>query len=107
MALDTLILYLRKYRPASWLFPGIIADRPITISAIGRVMRRAKKRAGIAKRATMHVLRHAFATHLLEEGTDVRRVQLLLGHRSLKTTIVYLHVSPNALSHITSPLDTE
>jgi site-specific recombinase XerD len=70
-------------------------------------MRAAKIRAGITKRATMHVLRHSFATHLLEQGTDIRSVQSLLGHRSLKTTIIYLHVSPKNLSRITSPLDTK
>ena len=65
----------------------------------------AKERAGIAKQATMHSLRHAFATHLLEAGADLHQVQLLLGHRSLRSTAVYLHVSREALSKITSPLD--
>ena len=106
-ALDTLVPYLRTYRPVSWLFPGVIAGRPITTSTIGAVMRHAKKRAGITKRVSVHSLRHAFATHLLEDGTDVRSVQALLGHRSLKTTIIYLHVSPQGLSHVRSPLDTE
>jgi integrase/recombinase XerD len=105
VTLETLIRYLRQYRPASWLFPGMIPGRPITSESIGLVMRAAKKRAGIAKRATVHSLRHAFATHLLEAGTDLRRVQLLLGHRSLKTTAIYLHVSPKDLANITSPLD--
>jgi site-specific recombinase XerD len=106
-ALELLVPYLRTYRPVSWLFPGAIAGRPITTSTIGRVMRHAKKRAGITKRVSVHSLRHAFATHLLEDGTDVRSVQALLGHRSLKTTIIYLHVSPQGLSHVRSPLDTE
>ena len=70
-------------------------------------MRAAKKRAGIMKRATIHTLRHSFATHLLEQGTDIRSVQSLLGHRSIMTTVVYLHVSPKSLSRITSPLDTK
>jgi len=104
-ALETLTRYLRKYRPTSWLFPGMIPGRPITSSSIERVMTIAKKRAGITKRASVHSLRHAFATSLLESGTDLRRVQLLLGHRSLKTTAIYLHVSPKDLSNITSPLD--
>jgi site-specific recombinase XerD len=106
VALETIIRYLRKYRPTSWLFPGMIPGRPITDKSIGLVMRDVKKRAGITKRATVHSLRHAFATHLLEEGTDPRRVQVLLGHRSLRTTAIYLHVSPKDLSNITSPLDS-
>ena len=106
-ALDTLTRYLRRYRPTSWLFPGMIPGRPITTSSVGLVVKTARERAGITKKATMHVLRHAFATHLLEGGTDLRRVQLLLGHRSLKTTAIYLHVSPKDLSNITSPLDVE
>jgi site-specific recombinase XerD len=107
VTLETLVQYLKKYRPASWLFPGIILGRPITTSTIGYVMKAAKERAGITKRVTVHSLRHAFATHLLEEGTDIRRVQFLPGHRSLRTTTLYLHVSPKGLSNITSPLDIE
>jgi site-specific recombinase XerD len=70
-------------------------------------MRAAKKRAVITKKATIHTLRHSFATHLLEQGTDIRSVQSLLGHRSIMTTVVYLHVSPKSLSRVTSPLDTK
>ncbi len=107
VALGTLTQYLETQRPTSWLFPGAIPGKPITESSIGCVMRAAKKRAGIMKRATIHTLRHSFATHLLEQGTDIRAVQSLLGHRSLMTTIIYLHVSPKSLSRITSPLDTK
>jgi integrase/recombinase XerD len=107
VALGTLTQYCETYRPASWLFPGATPGRPITESSIGFVMRAAKKRAGIMKRATIHTLRHSFATHLLEQGTDIRSVQSLLGHRSIMTTIVYLHVSPKSLSRVTSPLDTK
>lgn len=106
-ALVTVTQYLEAYKPTSWLFPGATPDRPITASSIGCIMRAAKKRAVITKRATMHVLRHSFATHLLEGGTDIRAVQSLLGHRSLRTTIIYLHVSPQRLARITSPLDTK
>ena len=105
VALDTLTKYLRRYRPTSWLFPGMIPGRPMTTSSIGLVIKAARKRAGITKRATMHSLRHAFATSLLEGGTDLRHVQLLLGHRSLKTTALYLHVSRKDLGTIVSPLD--
>jgi site-specific recombinase XerD len=106
-ALGTLTQYLETYKPTSWLFPGATPGTPITESSIASVMRAAKKRAVIMKRATIHTLRHSFATHLLEGGTDIRAVQSLLGHRSLRTTIIYLHVSPQRLSHITSPLDTK
>jgi site-specific recombinase XerD len=84
----------------------VIPGRPITTSSIGLVIMAAKKRAGIAKPVTMHSLRHCFATHLIEEGTDLHRVQLLLGHRSPRTTALYLHVSRKDLSNIKSPLDT-
>jgi site-specific recombinase XerD len=107
VALGTLHQYLETYKPTSWLFPGTYADRPITESSVGCIMRAAKKRAIIMKRATIHTLRHSFATHLLERGTDIRAIQSLLGHRSLRTTIIYLHVSPQRLSRITSPLDTK
>ena len=107
VALGTLAQYLETYKPTSWLFPGATPGTPITESSIGCIMRAAKKRAGITKRATMHVLRHSFATHLLEQGTDIRSVQSLLGHRSIMTTVVYLHVSPKSLSRVTSPLDTK
>jgi site-specific recombinase XerD len=107
VALVTLTQYLETYKPTSWLFPGTVPGRPITESSIGCVMRAAKKWAGITKRATIHTLRHSFATHLLEGGTDIRSVQSLLGHRSLRTTIIYLHVSPQSLSRVKSPLDTK
>ena len=107
MALGTLTQYLETYKPTSWLFPGATPGKPITESSIGCVMRAAKKRAGIMKRATIHTLRHSFAAHLLEQGTDIRSVQSLLGHRSIMTTVVYLHVSPKSLSRVTSPLDTK
>ena len=106
-ALGTLTQYLETYRPTSWLFPGATTGTPITESSIGCVMRAAKKRAVITKKATIHTLRHSFATHLLEQGTDIRSVQSLLGHRSIMTTVVYLHVSPKSLSRVTSPLDTK
>jgi len=106
VALDTLRDYWRRYRPRGWLFPGMNPARPITTEAIGEVFRAAKMRTGIIKRVTMHSLRHAFATHLIEEGTDLHHVQLLLGHRSPKTTAIYLHVNRKDLAKIVSPLDT-
>jgi site-specific recombinase XerD len=106
VALDTLIKYLQLYRPTSWLFPGM-PDRPITRTTMDKVIKFAKERAHIAKRVSMHSLRHAFATHLLEAGTDLRRVQFLLGHKWLSTTAVYLHASRLELSKVVSPLDVK
>ena len=105
VALDTLRLYYRRYRPKDWLFEGQRADRPISERTIERIFEIAKDRASITKPATLHTLRHSFATHLLEAGTDLHHIQLLLGHKSPKTTTIYLHVSNKALSRITSPLD--
>jgi integrase/recombinase XerD len=106
VALKSLIPYLRCYRPTSWLFPGARPDKPLRKKSIMQMIKKVGKRSGITKRVTMHSLRHAFATHLLDEGTDLRRLQLLLGHRSLRTTALYLHVSRKELSSVPSPLDT-
>ena len=70
-----------------------------------RVFRKAKIKAGIAKRATVHTLRHSFATHLLESGVNIRTIQLLLGHRSLRSTQIYTHVARDYLGDTPSPLD--
>jgi site-specific recombinase XerD len=93
----TLLRQLRAYwkatHPASvWLFPGRRAATPLDATAIQRQCGPAARRAGLAKRVTTHTMRHCFATHLLEAGTDLRTIQQLLGHRSLQTTAVYLHV---------------
>ncbi|MFP3553019.1 site-specific integrase [Paraburkholderia sp. SIMBA_049] len=87
--LEILRLYWHEARPMEWLFPGEIPGRPITRHAVGLACRVARQRSGIQKPVTPHSLRHAFATHLLENGTDVRRIQLLMGHRSLATTARY------------------
>lgn len=97
---ETLLVQLREYwrhdRPAGWLFPGRRADSPLTKSAVQRVCKKAALRAGLRKRVSPHTLRHCFATHLLEAGTDLKTIQVLLGHRSLSTTSVYLHVAVQA-----------
>jgi len=103
-ALECLRQYWRKYHPKEWLFEGNKGTH-ISISSIRQIFWDAKKRAGITKPASVHTLRHSFATHLIEAGTSLHHVQLLLGHRSPTTTTVYLHVSRMNLSQVTSPLD--
>ncbi|WP_345944755.1 tyrosine-type recombinase/integrase [Variovorax sp. dw_954] len=103
--LEVLRSYWKVVRPKTWLFPGDIPGRPITTDAVELACRRAHRAACIAKPITPHSLRHAFATHLLESGTDVRRIQLLLGHRSLSTTSRYLKIATSTVCATTSPLD--
>ena len=104
--LDTLRQYWRKQKPKEWLFPGRTSNQPISGNDIFMVFQHAVRRAGIAKKVCPHSLRHSFATHLLESGTDLRTIQILLGHRSLKTTSRYLHVSPQHVRATASPLDS-
>ena len=104
-ALEQLRQYWKKYRPTQWLFDGQKKDDHITAHTIQCIFYAAKKRAGIKKPASVHTLRHSFATHLIEAGTSLHHVQLLLGHRSPTTTTVYLHVSRLNLAQVTSPLD--
>lgn len=103
--LDCLRAYRSTHRSPSWLFVGRDPRRALTPPTIQRAFRAARKRAGIAKRATPQVMRHSFATHLLDAGTDLRMIQVLLGHRSLGTTQVYLHVATERLRTVRSPLD--
>jgi integrase/recombinase XerD len=98
--------YRALYQPADYLFPGPRGDRPIGARTVQRVISAAGKRAGIEKRITPHTLRHSFATHLLEQGVDLRHIQELLGHASPATTQIYTHVTQRDLVRIRSPLDT-
>ena len=98
--------YWREYKPVIWLFPSHSLDRPITTRSIEKIFERAKQKAGITKPATVHSLRHSFATHLLESGTGIYHIQLLLGHTSPKTTSRYLHLTRQDLLKIVSPLDS-
>jgi integrase/recombinase XerD len=102
--LDTLRNYWRIARPRECLFPGYFG-RPITTHAVEHACRMARLRAGIAKPISPHSLRHAFAVHLLEAGTDLRTIQLLLGHRNLSTTARYLQITAATVCATTSPLD--
>jgi integrase/recombinase XerD len=103
--LEHLRQYWKKYRPTEWLFEGQKKDDHISLSTIQSIFQAAKKRARITKPVSVHTLRHSFATHLIEAGTSLHHVQLLLGHRSPTTTTVYLHVSRVNLSQVISPLD--
>lgn len=103
--LETLRAYWRAVRPEEWLFPGDYPGRPITRDAVELACRLARRSAGIAKPITPHSFRHAFAVHLLESGTDVRTIQLLLGHRSLSTTARYLRIATSKVCSTSSPLD--
>ena len=102
--LEQLRQYWRQYRPKEWLFEGS-NDTHLSITSIWQIFHDAKKRAAITKPVSPHSLRHSFATHLVEAGTSLHHVQLLLGHRSPTTTTVYLHVSRLNLAQVTSPLD--
>jgi len=103
--LDMLRGYWKAVRPTLWLFPGDLPGQPITRGAVGLACQKAHRASGITKPVTAHSLRHAFATHLLESGTDVRTIQLLLGHRSLATTSRYLKVATSTVCATTSPFD--
>ena len=106
VTLNLLRDYWRQYRPFSWLFPGGSPDRPISTRSIQKIFEKAKRKAGIKKPATVHTLRHSFATHLLEAGTDIYRVQKLMGHTSPKTTAIYIHLRRQDLLKVVSPLDS-
>lgn len=103
--LDILRSYWKEARPKQWLFPGSQPSQPISRSAVEVACQEAHRVAGLSKPVTPHSLRHAFAVHLLEAGTDVRTIQLLLGHCSLGTTARYLRIAANKVCSTSSPLD--
>jgi len=106
VALAVLREYVRVDRPVHWLFPGgHRPDRHITTRSTQRQVSRVGKRAGIQKRVTPHMLRHSFATHLLEGGTDLKSIQELLGHEKISTTVIYTHVAQRNLRKVKSPID--
>ena len=98
--------YIKAYQPVSWLFNGPDPQRHITERTVQKIVKRARSEAGIPQHITTHSLRHSFATHLLEGGTDLRYIQELLGHDSPKTTEIYTHVSRKKLGKIQSPIDS-
>jgi site-specific recombinase XerD len=103
--LELLRSYWRWKRPGQWLFPSSQPDQPISVKAIFLACRNAARKAGITKAVHPHSLRHAFATHLLEAGCDIRKIQMLLGHAKLETTARYLYVADLAVRSTTSPLE--
>jgi site-specific recombinase XerD len=104
--LELLRCYWRNQRPTDWLFPSADATRPISAKAVFLACRKAAQKAGISKPIHPHSLRHAFATHLLEAGVNLRTIQILLGHANLETTARYLHVADVAVRTTASPLDS-
>lgn len=96
--------YCQIYQPKEYLFEGFAGGKYSATSA-QMVLKKAVERAGIKKRVTLHTLRHSFATHLLENGTDIRYIQVLLGHSSPKTTMIYTHVSDTSIKRIKNPFD--
>jgi site-specific recombinase XerD len=103
--LELLRTYWRKTRPQPWLFPGQFPNQPLRREAVRDAIARASEHAGLKKQISPHSLRHAYAVHLLEAGTDIRKIQLLLGHRSLSTTARYLRLATTTVCATTSPLD--
>ncbi len=103
--LEVLRTYFRSYRPSRWLFAGQQRDHHLSERSAEEVFKDSAAGAGIRKKVSIHSLRHSFATHLLECGVDIRYIQELLGHRSMKTTEIYTHVSRHKLSQIQSPID--
>lgn len=97
--------YWREQRPAHWLFPGNRIDRPMTRPRAWQLYVKARERAGITKAGGLHTLRHCFASHLLEAGTELVVIQRLMGHNSIRSTLVYLHLARERTASTTSPLE--
>jgi site-specific recombinase XerD len=105
----TIVSYLQEYRKMfggeQWVFEGQYKGEPYSGRSVQQVLQQAIAKSGLEKKATVHTLRHSFATHLLESGTDIRYIQQLLGHNSILTTTIYTHISAPAVKKIQSPLD--
>ena len=104
-AVEAVRIYRDAYPTDQWLFPGDRPDRHLTTRSVQRIVKNAAEAAGIEKDVTTHTLRHSFATHLLEAGTNLRVIQELLGHQSARTTQIYTHVAQSTIGAVRSPLD--
>jgi len=107
---ESLLALLRQYYqavrpPGGYLFPGQKLQQHISTTAVSLVLRKVIRETGLSKKVTMHTLRHCFATHLLEAGTDIRILQVLLGHSSIRTTLRYTHITDRLIQKLVSPLD--
>ncbi|MGC8754864.1 MAG: tyrosine-type recombinase/integrase, partial [Thermosulfidibacteraceae bacterium] len=105
-ALKILREYWKQYKPGKWLFEGARDGMYLSTRTVEKILEHACKRSNIRKEVLVHTLRHSFATHLLEGGTDLRYIQELLGHKDSKTTEIYTHVSTKSIGKIRSPLDS-
>lgn len=103
--LEELRVYWKIYRPTAWLFPGRDPNKPLHETSLQKVFQAALKKAGIRKPASVHTLRHCFATHLLEANVDVRRIQNLMGHKHIQTTMRYMQVTQKHVGSTPGPLD--
>lgn len=103
--LEMIDSYIKRYKPARYLFEGQYPGSIYSVTSVEKVFRQALQAAGITKRITLHGLRHSYATHLLESGTDLRYIQELLGHKSSRTTEIYTHVTEQSIRKIRSPFD--
>ncbi len=105
MLLDELRYYWKTFRPKQWLFLAKNEKLPMSVGTAQKIYYNTKKKAGVKKGRGIHTLRHCFATHLLEAGYDIRKIQLLMGHKSLSTTMIYLHITRKEFAKLSSPLD--
>jgi site-specific recombinase XerD len=100
--------YYKKFRPKTYLFPSSYKHKkhqPLSYGSVRNLYEKARKKAGVKNGVGIHTMRHSFATHLLEAGYDIRKIQVLMGHSRLSTTMIYLHVSRQTLANVPSPLD--
>ncbi|MCK5096542.1 MAG: tyrosine-type recombinase/integrase, partial [Desulfobacteraceae bacterium] len=103
--LKALEVYWRAYRPGKWIFFGMTKAKPMSIDTAQKIYYKAKNKAGVKRGKGIHTLRHSFATHLMEQGIRTPVIKSMLGHRSIRTTARYIHVSNDFISTVVSPLD--